>query len=265
MKQQTSPPFASSAPHPLVSPCLPLSPLVSPCHALSSVACRMQMVATTENPEAKKRQDEIAWEDSKRLQARQAQRRQRADGLADGPELTASFLDDDDDGNLDGNLGALKRAAKAGRGLPKKGGGAKKRPMGGSYAAGGKRPRPLGALRPSPLVALRRSLSPPLPSSLPPQSPRPRPPPSLCSFRPRPPRRRRARRGPHPQRQSRRHRPDRRPRRHPPSIWCPFTSCHRLPPPPAGRRSSTRPARCSHPLRPRRPRRARPSRASSRI
>ena len=72
-------------------------------------AKRMQMIATTEDPEAKKRNDERTWEDSKRLQARQAARRQRADGQAEGPALTADFLDADDDGDLEGNLGALKR------------------------------------------------------------------------------------------------------------------------------------------------------------
>ena len=103
-------------------------------------AKRMQLVTTTQNPEEKKRQDELAWEDSKRLREKQAARRQRADGQADGPMLTSQFLDDDDDdGALEGNLGALKRAHKAGK---RAGGGGRKRPAGGGYATGGKRRRP---------------------------------------------------------------------------------------------------------------------------
>ena len=101
---------------------------------------RMQLISTTEDPEAKKRQDERTWEDSKRLQARQAARRQRNDGLADDQMLTADFLDADDDGALEGNLGALKRGFKARR---KRGFAEppRRRGVGRSSAVGGKRAR----------------------------------------------------------------------------------------------------------------------------
>ena len=106
---------------------------------------RMQVISTTENPEEQKKKMEQTFDDKKRLEARQANRRMRANSDMDGPSLTADFLDDDDDnGLLEGNLGALKRGFKAGRKRASTGlgimGGKKKR-SGGSYASGGKRRR----------------------------------------------------------------------------------------------------------------------------
>ena len=105
---------------------------------------RIQSYTTVEDPERKKEEDEKAWEDARRLQMRQGQRRARNDEQADAPSLTTDFLDaDDDDAELDGNLGALKaqfkKRTKAGMGA----GGGRRRSTGGggSFASGGKRRR----------------------------------------------------------------------------------------------------------------------------
>ena len=71
----------------------------------------MQVMTTMEDPEAKQRERERTYEDNKRLQARQATRRSRAEEMADNSGLTTDFLDADDD-DLDGNLGAIKHAFK---------------------------------------------------------------------------------------------------------------------------------------------------------
>ena len=105
---------------------------------------RIQSYTTVEDPERKKEDDEKAWEESRRLQMRQGQRRARNDEQADAPSLTTDFLDaDDDDAELDGNLGALKaqfkKRTKAGMGAA--GGRRRSTGGGGSFASGGKRRR----------------------------------------------------------------------------------------------------------------------------
>lgn len=80
---------------------------------------RIKMVAPpTVAPEMTKREDERTWDDKNRLERRQASRSMR--DAQRGPELSADFLDDDDGAALEGNLGALKRRFKEGKGKPKK-------------------------------------------------------------------------------------------------------------------------------------------------
>ena len=71
------------------------------------------MTVTEADPEAETRAREKMWEDQNRLAARQAQRRSR-DQMGGGSELTADFLDDDDE--LEGNLGAIRKRFKSGKG-----------------------------------------------------------------------------------------------------------------------------------------------------
>lgn len=106
---------------------------------------RIQNYTTTEDPERKKREDERTWEDKKRLEMRQTQRRARNEEATDQQSLTTDFLDaDDDEPQLEGNLGLLKQKfkqhQKKGGSRPAAGGG-KRRAGGGSYAAGGKKRR----------------------------------------------------------------------------------------------------------------------------
>jgi hypothetical protein len=72
----------------------------------------MQMMTTTVDPERQQAEREKTYEEKQRLQARQASRRARADEMADSVGLTADFLDANDEEDLDGNLGALRRAYK---------------------------------------------------------------------------------------------------------------------------------------------------------
>jgi len=69
---------------------------------------KIKMTATTVNPEKEKLEKEKIWEDNNRLEARRQAHRDRDRG----PELSADFLDADDDGELDGNLGAIRRNYK---------------------------------------------------------------------------------------------------------------------------------------------------------
>ena len=71
---------------------------------------RIKVVTTAEDPEKKKADDEKAWRQSNQLASAQEARRQR---YSSGPELTEDFLEADDESQLDGNLGALKRGYKA--------------------------------------------------------------------------------------------------------------------------------------------------------
>jgi len=90
---------------------------------------KIKMTATLNDPAKKKQQDETAWEESNRLQARQAARRQRTD--EHGQELTADFLDADDDIE-EGNLGAIRQQYKNRK---------RKSSIGGGGGGGGSRPR----------------------------------------------------------------------------------------------------------------------------
>jgi len=104
---------------------------------------KMQLIATTEDPEAMQRGRERDYEDKKRLMARQATHRARADEYAESGQLTADFLDAADDEDLEGNLGAIraqfknrKRGGPSGAGRRSSGGGsssrkAPRRPGGG--------------------------------------------------------------------------------------------------------------------------------------
>ena len=71
---------------------------------------RIKVVTTAEDPEKKKENDEKAWRQSNQLASAQEARRQR---YSSGPELTEDFLEADDESQLEGNLGALKRGFKA--------------------------------------------------------------------------------------------------------------------------------------------------------
>ena len=60
------------------------------------------------------------YDEKRKLKERQASRRARSDDRADGA-LTADFLDaDDDEGELDGNLGAIRKKFKERRQQPGK-------------------------------------------------------------------------------------------------------------------------------------------------
>eukprot|EP00908_Phaeocystis_cordata_P014178 Transcript_25276.p2 GENE.Transcript_25276~~Transcript_25276.p2 ORF type:complete len:411 (+),score=197.65 Transcript_25276:43-1233(+) len=105
---------------------------------------RIQMHTTTQDPEKKKREDEKTWDEKNRLMARQnARASQEYDG--EGQELSADFLDADDDIG-EGNLGAIKRRFS---GKDKKGKKSRRGAGGGGASAsraahGGKQPRALG-------------------------------------------------------------------------------------------------------------------------
>ena len=93
---------------------------------------RIKVVTTAEDPEKKKADDEKAWRQSNQLASAQEARRQR---YSSGPELTEDFLEADDESQLEGNLGALKRGYKADQKRRAGGGG------GARGAPGGKRAR----------------------------------------------------------------------------------------------------------------------------
>ena len=93
---------------------------------------RIKVVTTAEDPEKKKADDEKAWRQSNQLASAQEARRQR---YSSGPELTEDFLEADDESQLEGNLGALKRGFKADQKRRAGGGG------GARGAPGGKRAR----------------------------------------------------------------------------------------------------------------------------
>ena len=102
---------------------------------------RIKVVTTAEDPEKKKADDEKAWRQSNQLASAQEARRQR---YSSGPELTEDFLEADDESQLEGNLGALKRGFKADQKRRAGGGG------GARGAPGGKRalePVAVGARR----------------------------------------------------------------------------------------------------------------------
>jgi len=80
---------------------------------------KVQVIATTEDPEGKQAKRERDYDDMRRLQARQASHRARADDYADSGPLTADFLDADEDEHQ-GNLGAIRAQFKN----RKRGGGA---------------------------------------------------------------------------------------------------------------------------------------------
>ena len=103
---------------------------------------RMQLISTTEDPEAKQREREKTWDDKERLKSKQALKRAKSDRDAD-QMLTTDFLDaDDDDAPMDGNLGAIKRGFKAASKRAAGGGGRRTgRRASGGYASGGKRRR----------------------------------------------------------------------------------------------------------------------------
>ena len=98
---------------------------------------KMQFHSTTEDPAAKHEARQRDYDDKKRLMARQASHRARADDYADAAPLTADFLDAADDDDLDGNLGALKAQFKNRKrggpsGARSSGGSSRRRSGGGS-------------------------------------------------------------------------------------------------------------------------------------
>jgi len=76
---------------------------------------RIKMVSTVRNPELQKREDERTWDEKNRLERKQQARRQRPERA---PEFSADFLDAPDAGDLEGNLGAIKRGFKRAKNRP---------------------------------------------------------------------------------------------------------------------------------------------------
>jgi len=69
---------------------------------------KIKITATLENPEKLKLEKEKIWEEEHRLEARRAARRERD---TSGPEISADFLDADDEA-LEGDLGAVRKQFK---------------------------------------------------------------------------------------------------------------------------------------------------------
>ena len=81
---------------------------------------KIKITNTSTDPELAKRDAERSWNEKNRLQSRQAARAMR--DRERGPELSADFLDAEDDWDLEGNLGAIKKRFKEGKGAGSSGG-----------------------------------------------------------------------------------------------------------------------------------------------
>eukprot|EP00325_Prymnesiales_sp_UTEX-LB-985_P006940 CAMPEP_0174710072 /NCGR_PEP_ID=MMETSP1094-20130205/11813_1 /TAXON_ID=156173 /ORGANISM="Chrysochromulina brevifilum, Strain UTEX LB 985" /LENGTH=386 /DNA_ID=CAMNT_0015908813 /DNA_START=138 /DNA_END=1298 /DNA_ORIENTATION=- len=83
---------------------------------------RMQVVgAPMKDPAAQQAEREKMYDEKKKQSERQAKRRERNDEMAANFSLTADYLDmDDDDGDLEGNLGAIRKQFKERRQQPGK-------------------------------------------------------------------------------------------------------------------------------------------------